>query len=156
MSAKHKLLEQIRNEVMGIPMTETVTVAGHRFVIKLLTRGEEYAAKALIPEGTNLVQLMTDTGLPALAMALQSVDGVSIEELFGALPEDMKPEERQRLLDDPIQRQRWTRTQVMDWLGSLPGPCTFGLSAAYTDLTLKAKAALENISPLSTTTHSSM
>lgn len=146
MSRKHELLATINRELSGIATTGTAEIGGHKYGLVVLNRAEESYAKTLFTDDTNFVQYFSDTSLPTLSVALRSIDSVTVEELFGDVPDDTAETERPKTDDD---KTRLVRTNVRNWLASKPGPFVNQLWLTYIELKGKVHEALGELGPLS-------
>lgn len=137
---KHELIARIDAAISGIPTNEPVDVAGHSWGLHILDRFEEAESKTYVPSDAALLQALTDTSLQQLTLAVQSIDGVRVEDLFPA----------PATLADAAERRRVSRTAFQQWLGHLPGTVSTALWMAYLDLKDRSRKALEGLSgPLS-------
>lgn len=149
---QHDLLQRIDDELKGLPATRDITIGGHTYGVKVLDRSEESYSKTLIPAEANLIQALSDTSAPVLAVALRSIDGTPVEDIFGAVPDDATAEQREQASNDLV---RFRRLQIKEWLCAKPGVFIQKLWLEYLDLKSDAEEALESLDPLSTKTPSS-
>lgn len=120
---QHNVLTKLDAELQGIRVVEEVTVAGHKFGFKSLTRHEASMAKALMPEiSENMLQAFADSFIPQVSIALMHIDGVAVEEIWPL------PDER------PESPKRWRAEQVLKWLQGMPDTFVGELWTRFADL----------------------
>lgn len=138
---KHEILSKTEQALNGLEQTTKARVGGQTFVLRLLTRTEETRARSLV-ESDNLVTVFTDSNVPQLAYALDSIDGVDAAELF--VPETA--EEKSAAEDD---KRKWRAKAIMAWLGSLPTNVVEQLWMKYLDLKQAVSKGLEELEDFS-------
>lgn len=150
--AKHELLDRIDSELAGVVLSEPVEIGGRKYGLKLLERNEESYARSLFPEDATVLQVFSDQSLPVLAVALKSVDEITVEELF-APGDDMSADDRKNIAT-PEGLKRWRYEQTLTWLNGKPGTFVEALWLGYLEMKRKAQKQLEDMRPLSNGTHS--
>lgn len=151
-NSKHAVLAMLDAELAGIRVADTVDVAGHKFGLKVLERHEESYARSLFPPNTSVLQAFSDQSLPVLAVALQSVDGVRVEELF--TPGDKLDNETLKMIQTDDGLLRWRREAALQWLNDKPGTFVEELWHQYMELKRKSQQLLEDMRPFSKKTPS--
>jgi hypothetical protein len=146
---RHDVLDALAAELRGCNTTKEFEIAGHKYGLRTLTPREEGLADGYVT-GANFYQTGRNRRGPYVAAALDSIDGVSIKELFQR-PDD-EEETMEALLDSDVDfEDNWRIGEVLRWLvANVPPAVLSELWQCYQELERQRNEALEGIGPLST------
>jgi len=141
---RNQLLSDISGAVLGQRTSKVVPVLGHDFTLLLpLPEGEDWVANHT--PGTTITAALLNSRKPSLAVAIQAIDGVSVEQLF-EFPDDMEPKEKKEILDNPELFKSWLRTQVLMWLSDeVDTVMVDQLHEAYSEMVRDHKKTMEAV-----------
>jgi hypothetical protein len=113
---RHALLKTLSSELSKGFIEDVVKVDGHSFKLTTLNEDEESWADGFI-QAPNPASIYSSRKAPRLAAAIKSIDGLTIAELF-TYPDDMEKAYRSRLDENPIAKQIWLRSQLLEFLSA--------------------------------------
>lgn len=119
---------------------DTFTVHNHKFVMRTPSEDDEIWASTFVKANTPAAY-QASRRVPALAIAIKSIDGVVTDKMF-SYPDDMQENERKVYDTDTVQRHYWVCTQLMYKLAQLPPPVVGELFVKYEDLVRRRNEAL--------------
>lgn len=143
---KHKMLMDLEQQLSGIRKTTEVKLAGKTWKLRVLDRKEEMMAQDLV-QSESIIAAFANSTVPQLALALESVDGVSVKELF----EPDTPEDRKTHQANP---ELWTGMQVAAWLADQPTTFVTTLWQGYLSARQSSMKSLEEMENFSERTPS--
>jgi len=111
---RHAILKTLSTDLAKGFIEDTVKVGGHTFKIATLNEDEESWSDTFI-RTSSPASIYSSRKAPRLAAAIKSIDEIPVAELF-TYPEDMKPDVRERLNENPIQKQFWLRNEMLLFL----------------------------------------
>jgi len=124
------IIKMIDDEISGINADCSVDLNGHTYKMHLLTKQEERKSRELVPQDmASLIDMFGDATLPTLSMALDTIDGHNIDNLFPA--------------------DTGGRKKLLEWLDNKPTSFLNTLWFAYIELKEKHREAMKNVVPLS-------
>lgn len=131
---QHAVLARLETDLTGVRTLDVVEVGSHKFGFSTLTRAESALARSLVTEvSDNILQAFADSFAPKMAMALASIDGIAVEELWPL------PAER------PENPRKWRAEQVLTWLRAQPDQFVSMLWERYSDLQDAQRARLATL-----------
>jgi|LSQX01.2.fsa_nt_gb hypothetical protein len=95
----HKILLDLQKEVAGDMLENTVEVNGKKFLMRLLTEAETAYSFSMV-DATNNISIAMSTRLANLSVGIRSIDGVTIEEMFKPVYENLDDEEKEEFVGD--------------------------------------------------------
>jgi len=130
---RHQILEDIATQTKGVEISETVTMAGHKYLLRTLNADEEVWADGYISSSSPMAA-MTSMKLPTLAAAIRAIDDVSIDKLF-EFPDNDREANEMFHTQSSWHKRYWEMQQMLLWLGDRPQPLVIELYKAYVALT---------------------
>jgi len=110
----HPLLAELRSVLSGDIPRETVQIGKFEFVLEASTpEGEDWANSQT--SGESIAAALLSTKLPSVAISLQSINSIPVEQLFEPA-DDIDRSLRESLLRNPREMRLWRWAAIKDWL----------------------------------------
>lgn len=141
----HPLLDKIALETAGADRLKTVASCGHEYALQSLRPEADYWASQVVAasDKDGYLGFLQAVGMARVACALQSIDGVHVEDLWPVEGENPRARDVRR-------------RAVLDFLlNQTPAPVVSALVRALSDLDVETAAAAQGMRDLSTGTPSS-
>lgn len=110
----HSVLETLKRELAKGFIEKSVEVSGHKFILHTLNEDAETWADSYIRTNSP-ASIMSSRKAPRLAVAIWSIDGVPVSEMF-SYPDGMPSEVKKALDENPVQKKFWIRDQMLYFL----------------------------------------
>jgi hypothetical protein len=107
----HQVIADLRTDLAKGHLEDTFDVGGHKYVMHTLNEDEETWADTFVRTNSP-ASMISSRKAPRIAAAIKSIDGVAISGLF-SYPDDMPKDNKQRLDNNPIEKQYWLRDQML-------------------------------------------
>lgn len=134
---RHRVLQDISNQMKGVSMSDTFEVLGHKFYMTTLNADEEVWADGFTNLQTQM-SAITSIRVPKLAASIKAIDDVSVEELFD-FSEDTTEFDKEYHSESQYRKRYWVMQQMLLWLGDQPNDLVIELWRNYTNGLIKRK-----------------
>lgn len=131
-SKRHKILNDLKQEISRGFITEEVTVLGRVFKLKTLNEEEEAWSDQFLQPAT-AYSILASARVPKLALSIVSIDGLAPDQLF-EYPDNWSFEEKEGHEKNAVRKLYWLRTEMMKFLADLDRSTILELWSAYSKL----------------------
>jgi hypothetical protein len=116
---RHTVLDNLKKDLSKGFIEQEVAVLNTKFKLRSLNEDAESWADGFVRSSSPLA-MVNSRKAPRLAVAIQTVDGVSLDQLF-MYPDDMPEKAKQALDENPIAKRYWLWEQMLYFLSEDAG-----------------------------------
>jgi hypothetical protein len=140
---RHQVLEDITTQIKGVEISDSITVAGHKYLLRTLNSDEEVWADGYI-SSSSAMAAVTSMKLPTLAAAIRAIDGIKSEDMF-EFSENMKENDKAYHGQSTWHLHYWQMSQMLLWLGGQDNSLIIELWKFYIGLTERRDTSWEEL-----------
>lgn len=129
---RHKVLEDIAEQVGGTEISDTFEVANHKYHMSTLTADEEVWSDTYTNVSSPM-SAISSIKIPKLAASIKAIDGVKIDDLFEFANETNEADVRYHT-ESQYRKRYWEMGQMLLWLGDRPNTLITDLWQCYVKL----------------------
>lgn len=147
---RNSVLLKLNEQLNGMNLDKSVTVAGNDFYMTTLTSDESVWADSHTNMNTE-ISFLSSQRVPRIAASVKRVNGTPVEELF-EFPEDMSEEDKKYHSQNQYRKRYWVMNQMLSFLSEQSDPFVMELWEHYAGLVKKRDDSWDELKKLSART----